>query len=399
MNHIIRKKRKTIKSLIFLFVFPIVFVLAFIGYLPVTFAMSMDVGITHTEGSMVSHNLSNFALNIFHGTQWVFGSDTEEIVLATFDNGYDLKNLYFTNKGGVEEIRFYNFSTSIWGITTVKTSGVDLGQHTYLNGGIVPSLEDGVFTLTMEDPDEETMFMITGYDFIPFWFWIIYGVMVLVVNLLVTLLIDWIITYTKAKNWKGAMLSVSMSVTILLLGMAINHSLSYITYDFFFLNWIIVFLVCNVINCFTKHYAGTIIGTFVLLFWYCANYFVIYFRSKPIMPSDLYAIRTAGEVMGGYNIRPTALMVFSFILWAVLSVALVYISKKENKRVSIKKRVTGIIVSAAVFVLALNNPIYNQLNTFEWNAALLNDFYCEGMVLSFTRSFFSSFVREPDGFS
>ncbi|MBP3806048.1 MAG: LTA synthase family protein [Oribacterium sp.] len=149
----------------------------------------------------------------------------------------------------------------------------------------------------------------------------------------------------------------------------------------------------------TKHYIGTIIGTFVLLSWYCINYFVILFRSKPIMPSDLYALQTAGEVVGGYNIIPTPKMIFSFILWAGLSISLVYISLKENKKVSLRNRSVGIVFSVILFVLCLNNPIYKQLNTFEWNAQLLDDFYSEGMVLSFTRSFFSSFVREPEGYS
>ena len=384
-------------AFIFLCTLPIVFVLTFIGYLPVTFSVTINASIKHSEGVLESSNKSNPSLNIFHGTQWFFGDDTDNIEFSAFEYGYDLKNLYFTCKGGVEEIRFYNFSTSILGIRTVNTSGVDLGQHTYLNGGITPSLDGGDFVLTIEDPDVESMFMITGYEFIPFWFWIIYGLIVLAINTAVTFLLFFILK--NFRTWRGELLSISMSVTILLIGMAINHTLSYITYDFFFLNWIIVFLVCNIINCFTKHYAGTIIGSFVLLFWYCANYFVILFRSKPIMPSDLYAIRTAGEVMGGYSIIPTALMIVGFILWALLSVALVYVSKKENKTVSLKKRAIGVAVSVALFVLALNNPIYKQLNTFEWNAAVLNDFYCEGMVLSFTRSYFSSFVREPAGYS
>ena len=157
------------------------------------------------------------------------------------------------------------------------------------------------------------------------------------------------------------------------------------------------------INCLTKHYAGTIIGTFVLLSWYCINYFVILYRSKPIMPSDFYAIQTAGEVMEGYNVVLTPLMIFSFILWLVLSISLIYIyiyiSRRENIKVSLRNRSIGIGISVALFVLCLHNPIYSQLNTFEWNAKLLDDFYSEGMVLSFIRSFFSSFVKEPKGYS
>ncbi|WP_175456463.1 LTA synthase family protein [Oribacterium sp. KHPX15] len=315
------------------------------------------------------------------------------------ENDYDLKNLIFSNKGGVKRIVFHSFSTSILGITTVETSGIDLGQHTYLNGGITPFLENDEFGLSIDDPDVESMFMIRGYDFIPIWFWVAYFSLVTIITLIVTFIASTIITKYNVKNWKCPLLSVSMTVTFLLLGMWINNTLSYITYDFFFLNWIIVFLVCNVINCLTKHYAGTILGTFVLLSWYCINYFVILFRSKPVMPSDLYAIQTAGEVMGGYNLVPTPLMIFSFILWLGLSISLVRISLKDKKKVSFRNRAIGIVISVVLFTLCLNNPIYKQLNTFVWNAKLLDDFYSEGMVLSFTRSFFSSFVREPEGYS
>ena len=338
-------------------------------------------------------------MNIFYGNQWALGEDTDKIILISNDNGYDLKNLIFSNQGGVKKIIFHSFSTSILGITTVETSGIDLGQHTYVNGGITPFLENNEFGLSIDNPDVECMFMIAGYDFIPVWFWIGYFSLVTIITIVATFISNLIITKYNVKNWKGPLLSVSMTVTFLLLGMWINNTLSYITYDFFFLNWIIVFLVCNVINCLTKHYAGTIIGTFILLSWYCINYFVILFRSKPIMPSDLYAIQTAGEVMGGYSIVPTPLMIFSFILWIVLSIGLVYISLKEKRKVSLRNKTIGIIVSVALFVLCFNNPIYRQLNTFEWNARLLDDFYSEGMVLSFTRSFFSSFVREPAGYS
>lgn len=383
--------------LVFLLTFPIVFVLMFIGYLPVTFDIAINAKISHENGILQSSNRRNFAINQYHGIEWHLGNDTENITLESSDYGFDINNLYFASVGGIKEIKFYGFTTSVWGITTVNTSGIDLGQHTYLNGGITPSLDGEDFVLTIDDPDVESMFMITGYTFIPFWFWVIYVIIVLVINTLATIILSFILKNFNA--WRGEFLSISMSVTILLIGMIINHSLSYITYDYFFLNWIIVFIVCNVINYLTKHYAGTIIGTFVLLFWYCANYFVILFRSKPIMPSDLYAIRTAGEVMGGYNIVPTGWMIIGFITWVVLSVLLIYISKRENKSFTIKKRTIGIVASIAVFLLAINNPIYNQLNTFEWNTRLLNDFYSEGMVLSFTRSFFSSFVREPEGYS
>ncbi len=103
--------------------------------------------------------------------------------------------------------------------------------------------------------------------------------------------------------------------------------------------------------------------------------------------------------MGGYNIVPTTTMIFAYVLWLLLSIILVYISLKENKKFSIRNRVIGVAASTVIFILCLNNPIYKQLNTFEWNTRLLDDFYCEGMVLSFTRSFFSSFVKEPEGYS
>ena len=92
-------------------------------------------------------------------------------------------------------------------------------------------------------------------------------------------------------------------------------------------------------------------------------------------------------------------MIIYIIIWISLCVALVIISKNENIKINFKKKAIGVACSIAVFILCLNNPIYNSLNTFVWNVKLLDDFYSEGMVLSFTRDYFSSKVKEPDGYS
>lgn len=374
------------------------FVLCFIGYMPVTFDIQMIVDVEHEQGVLESYDKSHHSLDIFHGKGWVFSEGNQyHIPLECSSYGYDLDTLFFSIKGGINKITFYSFVASIWGAKTVESTGLELGQHTYTCGGLIPSLEGEVFSLTMEDPDAETLFMITGYQFIPIWFWIVYFLIVSIINLIVTLI--FVRIFSNFKYWKGSLLSITISVTALLLGMFINEAISYITYDYFFLNWIIIFIICNIINCMSVHYIGTIVGSGLVLLWYCANYFVILFRGKPITPSDLYAIKTAGEVANGYSIMPTWKMVVSFLIWLALCIALIIISRKEHKRVSIPKRVIGIGISVIAFILCLHNPIYSSLNTFVWDAKLLDDFYTEGMVLSFTRSYFSSFVRKPEGYS
>ena len=385
------------KLYIFICLIPITFILSFIGYFPVTFDLNMIVDVEHEDGILESYNRSNTSLNYYHGTGWVFGNEPNGVTLEASDYGYDMNSLLFSIKGGVKKITLHYFSTSVWDIKTVEASGLEIGQHTFLNGGLIPALEGDDFSLTAEDTDSEVYFKISGFTFIPVWFWIIYFSIILVINYLLTLIAGFVLP--RFKYWKGSLLSLTVSITALLLGMFINGALSYITYDYFFLNWIIVFIVCNIINCLSVHYIGTIIGSGIVLLWYCANYFVILFRGKPITPSDLFAIQTAGEVAGGYSIVPTWKMIVSILIWLGMCIALVIVSRREGKRVSIQKRTIGIGVSVIAFILCLHNPIYSSLNTFVWDARLLNDFYTEGMVLSFTRSYFSSFVRQPEGYS
>lgn len=385
------------RILLFLCTLPIVFVLLFIGYLPVTFQIKLVVSIDHKEGEIQISKRSNQSLDIYYGAIWKLGDDTDHIPLLADDLGFDMDKIIFTTRNGVEKITFHEFSTSVWGITTNYLTGISIGEHTYVNGGSIPDLVNDELVLTFENPDQESMLMITDLNFIPWWFWLIYGVIVLVVNTAVMAVLYFI--FRNVKNWRGEYLSISLMVLTLLLGMTVNHTLSYITYDYFFLNFALVFLVCNLVNCLSKNYVGTRIGCIILLFWYFANYYVILYRLKPIQPSDLYAIGTAGEVINGYRIVPTAGMIASVILFLYFYKLLVFEAKKENKEVSIKKRIIGIAVTAAAFVLCLNNPIYSSLNTFSWNVKLLDDFYSEGMVLSFTRSYFSSFVQKPEGYS
>ena len=63
----------------------------------------------------------------------------------------------------------------------------------------------------------------------------------------------------------------------------------------------------------------TLIGGGIYLFFGIANYFVIQFRGKPILPWDIQALGTAFEVSGEYHYAITCTMVFAVMLLALLS--------------------------------------------------------------------------------
>ena len=76
----------------------------------------------------------------------------------------------------------------------------------------------------------------------------------------------------------------------------------------------------------------TLIGGGACLFFGIANYFVIQFRGKPILPWDIQAIGTAFEVSGGYHYEITRMMAFAVMLLAFLTLLCFRLETRRKKK-------------------------------------------------------------------
>ena len=191
----------------------------------------------------------------------------------------------------------------------------------------------------------------------------------------------------------------------LLAGCFFCGSLPFVTYNNFLLNWLFVFAFSLLLNAITLPFLGTVLTMFFTTFWYIANYFVIQFRNKPIMPADLKAIGTAKEVMGSYTFTPSWQMVLGVAVVIAYAVLLIRVWKKNRPkekqplRKQLIRRSISIIAAVLLMLVGVNTHAFKSLNSFAWDMVLLKSFHEEGMVTTYLKSYFNSQVKEPEGYS
>ena len=191
----------------------------------------------------------------------------------------------------------------------------------------------------------------------------------------------------------------------LLAGCFFCGSLSYVTYVNFLLNWLLVFSVSLLLDAVTMPWLGTVLTMGFTTFWYIANYYVIQFRSKPIMPADLKAAGTAAEVMGAYNFTPPWQMVLGVLVVIAYAVILVQLyrkskpAEKQSLKTQIIRRTISAVAAVALMLIGVNTTTFKSLNSFAWDAVLMKSFHEEGMVLTYLKSVFNSGVKRPDGYT
>lgn len=395
--------KERIKKTFFLlpFIVPVVFSLVFFGY----FRMNYDI-VLHTDNIKGEGICQTFlcpyqGIAAFYRVEFYFGSELKK---ATIE-GYHCD---------VDQIHFMTSEVSEFDIT-----GVD----SYLHGihlshldpdDILPSGEqvnspkatlisqNGALHVVVNDPNVGATVSIK-HPFIPLWFWSVYYMAILLISVILAFIMSYV--FDKIPVLRFPVVSVSCITITLLAGCFFCGSLPFVTYINFLLNWLFLFAAALLINGLTLPWLGTVLTMAFTTVWYIANYFVIAFRSKPIMPADLKAAGTAAEVMGGYQLVPSWQMILGVvvvIVYAVLAV-LVWWKDRPEERQPLRHNlmIRGIMVTAAILlmVIGINTSTFKNLDSFAWDGVLLTSFHEEGMVLTFLKSAYNSGVDKPEGYS
>ncbi len=132
-----------------------------------------------------------------------------------------------------------------------------------------------------------------------------------------------------------------------------------------------------------------------------ANYFVISFRGYGIVFMDIYAIKTATTVAGGYKYGIDVYF-FAGVLSCIAGIA-VCIAMPKKKRAYINLRdVCGSVaalLSTAVFIVWLNtsSAFFNNVSSLSWDHNIgISDY---GYVLYFIANAGEAGIEEPEGYS
>ena len=397
------KKKLGSLLLLFLAVLPTVFTVVFFGYLPPAFDIVFYTDNIVGEGSVISYlSSTDQSFAYLYGAETYFGPELRTLRLRQLRYDVDAVTLYIY---GVEEVDFLSFDVSLFGVT-ISHYNADGVTHplTRTVSEAVASDEAVLQHMTTEDTDEGIVFTVDGISFFPAWMWAVYAVVTCAVSLLLALGLS--VVARRYPGVVGPLLSASTVMAALLMGMAICGSLPYVSYAHLLVNWMLVFAAALILGAVTLPPVGTAAVSVFMLAWYIANDFVIAFRGKTIMPADLGAIGTAAEVINGYDLTPTPLMVSGaavVLLYCVLGFV-VYGRGREARRASPrKKRLIGRAVTAAVgaalIVAGVSTPAFRNINTFQWDNRVLGAFHREGMLLTYIGNVKSYAVKRPDGYS
>ncbi len=133
-----------------------------------------------------------------------------------------------------------------------------------------------------------------------------------------------------------------------------------------------------------------------------ANGYVIVFRGSPILPADLYLMKTAMEVSGGYNYMPTTEMWIG-ISFFIMAIMLAWAIKEP--KLSRKWRLIGRGIFAAPYVAAViivgicfNSEVNDNLYMLNlWQP--VNTYKRYGSTYGFGMNFIAMQVQKPEGYS
>lgn len=381
-------------------VLPVVFAVLFFGLLQPRYSVVLYTDNIVGEGICTSPtcNPKNFAP--FYQVGFYFGSELKKAEIQGYH--YDVK--YFDLiLSDVEEAEIEGFDLRVFGLP--------LRHYSIVNSTPIGDFEDVTTSLTEDGQrvhftfkhPEDSFTLSFKSGFAPLWFWLLYAAAVLTLSVLVA----WPLSYAVDRFallrpwlWNGAAIFMA-----LLCGMYFCGSLPYAYFSYFLLNWAFVFALSLLVDALTLPWLGTVCSMALILFWYVANYYVMLFRGKPIMPADLRAIGTAQEVLGGYDLMPGFSVVVGIAVALVYAVCVVMVWRRakrpEKPRLSRRLTRRGIMAAAAclLVVAGVNSQTFHSLTSFQWDAALLKAFHREGMLLTFINSEMLSKVQVPEGYS
>lgn len=381
---------------------PIIISLFFIGYLKPRFDIILHVDSTIGDGSLRAYTAGNPNITAYYSGSIPYNEENQTV--GILECLYDMQGLTL-DLSGIDETEIKGADVRAFGITLGHFTGVDLMSQGIISEGIGVETNNTAVRFTFEDSSISNTITFQGANFLPSFFWILYFGVIGVITLLASLLYKSF--HDKYLNQNTWIIDISFTLSTLLIGSAINGSLAYITYNYYFLNFIILFCIALLIGVISFRPLGMLIANAICFAFYIANYFVILYRIRPIMPSDLQAIGTARQVLSGYSLTPPFSMVILALLWiAVCYLYCIYYSglhKKQGKKHSLKsmiyRRVEIGTCSLLALFLSVHNPVYDSLGTFKWDYRLLAEFHNQGMLLTFVQNFLSSRVQEPEGYS
>ncbi|MBR3554957.1 MAG: LTA synthase family protein [Oscillospiraceae bacterium] len=396
--------KKKLKSwlLTLIITIPFAFVLIFFGLLPPRYDAVVYTNNIVGEGSCSSYltDTSKSFAYLYQGDAY-FGEELKTLRLFRLPYNVESIRLYMYN---IDEADIISFDISVFGrtVTHISKDGVT-HPFTATPKTAVVSNEAPLVHLVNDEHEESLSMLFPGSSVIPAYIWFAYGFLILLAAGLLALLLS--VVLERLPGIRLPLMSVSAILLTMIIGCFLCGGLPYVNYTYFLLNALLLLAAAMLINSLTLPWIGTVAVSLFTLLWYVADHFVIQFRNKPIMPADLKAFGTAKEVAGGYDLRPSWQMAAGAVVVLLFLAAVILVWKKNRpkEKAPLKKRLilrgVGVVVAAGLLYFGVHNPAFSQLNSFQWDARVLEGFHREGIVLTFAKSAIGAHVSRPEGYS
>lgn len=204
-------------------------------------------------------------------------------------------------------------------------------------------------------------------------------------------------------KWLSAILMLVLPALALCLTECFTHVPQDLTRPIFFLNYLaylILFLVGGAV--FGSSSAGCTFGTVVPMVFGLVNYYVVSFRSSPVVPWDLYSLGTAVSVVDNYELEvPFRLLFVIFGFWA-----LIFVGRRTSLVFPKKKwvpRLVSIVVSVGLlfgYVEAVKTDEVGEMAGLDTILFTPNVLYRNnGLIAAFVSNLKFMDVEKPDGYS
>ena len=381
---------------------PLTFAVIFFGYLPLHFDAVIYVDNIVGEGTCSSY-ISNYnkSFAYLYAADAYFGSELKTLKLKDLQYNVDEATLFMFD---IEEADILSFDISVFGRTVAHLNSEGVTHpYTATTSEAIDSDEEPLAHLVMREGEDHIGMSFPGNTLIPIWVWIAYYCFIILVAAILAFGVNFLIK--RFPSIKLPSLSASTLMMTMILGCFLCDSLAYTDYTYFLLNWLLFFAVAVLINAITLPWIGTVVVSLFTFFWYVANSFVIKYRNKPIMPADIRAIGTAREVAGSYDIKlslPIILCTVCVLFYLGLVLVVWNQSRLKEKlplRRSLSIRGISVVVAVLFIILGVNNPAFRSLNSFQWDARVMEGFSREGILLTFVKSLETARVERPEGYS
>ena len=163
---------------------------------------------------------------------------------------------------------------------------------------------------------------------------------------------------------------------------------------------ILIVLFCFVYYLGQRTKTATITFLIVCFLVGLTNFFVLSFKGQPILPSDLFALKTAAAVGSDYRYYISSSVISSYFVLAIMMMGVTFLDKPVHNQQLALKNISIALASFVVFgawaaVVDIGSAYGVKIES--WNAH--NSYSKQGFTLSFTKRVQDSHPKAPYNYS